>query len=359
MTVRKSRRLHLDWRPLVVLVVLAMTTAACGDDSDPAADASSATDPAPSAAPTTTGAPATSTSRTGAGTAESSATSRTVDTPLGAVDVPVDPQRIVVLWGATLSSLAQLDVQPVAAFGRSGDPAVLLPYLPDGYPVAELELVSDVREVNLEAVAAAKPDLILGADVPHLADVYEQLSAIAPTALLEWDGTRSWRTMLTDVAAALGVPDRAEEAVRDYEARVGEVRERVGLDDAPLEVSLVRIQSAEELRIETPESFSGQILADVGFTRPEDQIVPDADADYISLSLERIPDVDGDAIIATYSFDDGESSAAWRAIGGLDLWQALPAVQAGKVIEVDFTYWASSNYYAAHRILDDLEAAFG
>lgn len=345
---------------LLAVAALGLAAAACGGD-----DADESTTTTTTAAVSTTA----SADSTTASTEPSSTTpgtdsstpgdaTRVVDTPRGEVQVPSDPQRIVVLWGATLSSVVQLGFEPVAAFGIEGDNSNLAPYLPEGYPLDTLEIVAAPREVNFEAVAAVDPDLILGGEVPHLVDGYDHLSAIAPTVLLTWDGTTSWRTMLTDVADVLGVPERAEAAVDEYEAHVAEVRDVVGLDDNPVEVSVVRIQSPEEIRVETPESFSGQIIADVGFTRPGNQQTPDADADYISLSLERIPDVDAPTILALYYFGDGDTSAAWEQISTSPLWRALPAVQAGDVIEADFTYWSSSNYYAAHRVLDDIAAAF-
>lgn len=335
-------------------VALLFGAAACGSDasgSDVSPGVSS------SATPEEDGSNDTLTSSDSVDSA-ASADVRLVSTPMGEVEVPAEPQRIVVLWGATLASVVELGFDPVGSVGRDGDNSSLAPYLPDDYPLDQLEVVSEFREVNLEAVAAIEPDLILGGNVPHLSEVYDLLSEIAPTALLSWEGTTSWRTMLIDVADVLGVPDRAEQAVDDYEAHVAEVRSAVGIDESPRLVSLVRIQSADELRIETPESFSGQILADVGFDRPENQMQPDADADYISLSLERIPDLDAPTIIVLHYFDDSENSAAWDQIRSTGLWQALPAVQSGDVITADFTDWSSSNYYAAHRVLDDIEMAF-
>ncbi|MFJ5269793.1 ABC transporter substrate-binding protein [Streptomyces sp. NPDC088358] len=37
-------------------------------------------------------------------------------------------------------------------------------------------------DIDYERIAALKPDLIVGVDVPHLAKAYRKLSAIAPTA---------------------------------------------------------------------------------------------------------------------------------------------------------------------------------
>jgi iron complex transport system substrate-binding protein len=343
---------------LLAVAALALGAAACGGDDDagespPPANTSDST---AVSSPNTSGSPTTTSTTESPGSAD--AATKVVGTPMGEVEVPTDPQRIVVLWGATLSSVVQLGFEPVAAFGRDGDNSNLAPYLPEGYPLDTLEVVAAPREVNFEAVTAVEPDLILGGDVPHLSESYDQLSAIAPTVLLSWEGTASWRTMLTDVADVLGVPERAAEAVQEYEAHVADVREAIGLEENPMTVSVVRIQSPEEIRVETPASFSGQIIADVGFTRPDNQLQPDADADYISLSLERIPDVDASTIIALYLFNDGDTSAAWDQIRTSPLWQALPAVQAGRVVEADFTNWSSSNYYAAHHVLDDISAAF-
>lgn len=344
---------------LLAVAALVFGVAACGDDGDASTATSSTAASTATATPATTGDVPVATDEIGSSDpTEPAAATKLVDTPLGEVEVPTDPQRIVVLWSATLASVVELGFEPIGSVGSDGDNGLLAPYLPEDYPLDELAIVSEVREVNLEAVAAADPDLILGGEVPHLVDTYGQLSNIAPTVLLTWEGTASWCTMLTDVAEVLGVPERAQAAVDAYEAQVAKVRDVVGLDENPVTVSLVRIQSPEEIRIETPESFSGQILADVGFDRPDNQLQPDDGADYISLSLERIPDADAPTIIATYYFGDGDTSGAWDSISGGALWQALPAVQAGNVVEADFTFWGSSNYYAAHRVLDDIAAAF-
>lgn len=344
---------------LFVLATLTMA-AACGGDDDSGTTTAGTTGAAETTA-TTGDAGATAETTVTTESADDPGTSggtRLVDTAMGELEVPTDPQRIVVLWGATLSSVVQLGFEPVASMGQSGNDTFLVPYLPEGYPIDDLEVVAEPREVNFESVASVDPDLILGGDVPHLVDAYGRLSDIAPTALLTWDGTASWRTMLDDVAEVLGVPERAEEIADEYVTRLAETRTAIGLDTDPLTVTLVRIQTAEEVRIETPESFSGQILADVGFDRPESQDTPDDGADFISLSLERIPELDAPTIIATYYFD-GDSATAWEQVQTSGLWQALPAVQAGDVVEVDFTHWGASNYYAAHRILDDLTDAFG
>lgn len=354
MVTRVGRRIRMGrWSAL--LAVAALTAAACGSDSD---GDSTEGDSTLGIEDTTSTEPSSSVSGE-PGTADESGT-RVVDTPMGDVEIPSDPQRIVVLWRPTMASMLQLGVDPIATLGGAGgDPQFLQPYYPEGYPIDDVEIIGEVREINFEALAAQEPDLILGAEVPFLTDAYDRLSDIAPTVLPTWDGTTSWQTMLLDVAEVLGIPERADQVVADYEAHLDEVRELVDLEANPQTVTLVRIQSAEEVRIETPASFPGQILAEVGFDRPENQLQPDVDADFISLSLERIPELDAPTIIAAYYFGDDVTSPAWEQVQDSGLWQALPAAESGDIVEVDYLYWGGSNYYSAHRILDDIAEAFG
>lgn len=277
----------------------------------------------------------------------------TVTHAQGETEVPDDPQRIAVLWRPTLSALVDLGFDPVATGAELADGADLAPFLPEGYAVDGLEFVGTAREPNIEALAAADPDLILTAEVDGAADTYESLSQIAPTVSLTWEGTGSWRSHVTEVAEALQVPDRADEIVAAYDERVQEVRDAVG-DPGAVEVSLVRVQAADVLRLETPASFPGQVLDDVGFARPDGQLEPDADRDYIEISLELIPEADGDVV---FVLANGENAAARETITASQLWQNLPAAQRGDVIDADYTVWGSSTYRGAHSILDDIETA--
>jgi len=50
-----------------------------------------------------------------------------------------------------------------------------------------------------------------------------------------------------------------------------------------------------------------------------------------SISLEKLPDIDADVLLVQ-SFGDDDS--AYRALQKRDIWQRIPAVKAGKVIEL-------------------------
>ncbi|MQA01040.1 MAG: ABC transporter substrate-binding protein [Dehalococcoidia bacterium] len=323
--------------------------AACGDDGD--GRVATPVDTATAGGTATT---ATASAAAPSATATEAATLPFVDYAGREVQIPTHPTAISALWRPTLSSLTLLGFPVTSATGDEAAPRYgLAQYLPADFDFDALTIVGSNREPDFEKVAAASPDLIAGADVSGLTDIYDQLAPIAPTALFPWSGTGAWRTHLEKVASALAVDERAVEVVADYQARAERARAAIG-DVGSLSVSLVRIQSAEELRLETPLGFPGSILQDIGFGRPEAQVTPEeADRDFISISLERIRDCDGDVIFVMVSPSKDD---AWRSIESNALWQGLSAVQAGRVLVFDYDWWGASNYYGAYRILDDIEA---
>jgi iron complex transport system substrate-binding protein len=119
------------------------------------------------------------------------------------VTVPLHPQRIVSMHDLDITiPLIELGVPPVASHGRTR---------PDGshYLRSSAQLTgvdfdnSDIRfigtaDIDLEAVAAAKPDLIITEPSRHVS--VEQLEKIAPTVSIDHlqgsapEFTASWRS---------------------------------------------------------------------------------------------------------------------------------------------------------------------
>jgi iron complex transport system substrate-binding protein len=285
-------------------------------------------------------------------------TTRTVSHALGSAEVPVRPERVVALWRPTMAAAIQLGFDPIGAVGSAGAPASGLgPFLPNGYAAERIEIVGPQSGFDIEKIAALKPDLIVGAltATGPERDRYPTLTQIAPTVLFTWEGTTSWRQHVRDVGGALGAPEKADAVVADYGARVGAVRAAIGGDAATVMASLVRVQGPGVMRLETPLSFPGQVFADIGFGRPEVQRAPEsADFDYIQISLERIRDADGDLIFVMFNAGNEE---AWRQIQANPLWQNLSEQRAGKVFTAAYEWWGASNYYGAHRILEDVRQA--
>jgi iron complex transport system substrate-binding protein len=325
-------------RPVLLLVVVAAALllvaglTACGDDSDDATTGS-------------TGSNATN----GETSTTASGEPRTVTHAMGETEVPANPQRLVVLDSPFLDAAVALGVMPVGSTEAAAG-AGLSPYLLDRLD-GDIEIVGLIAEPNLEAVAAARPDLILGAKVRHEA-LYDELSQIAPTVFTESSGT-NWRDGLKITADALGKSDEAEELLAEYDARANEIGETIGASG--MTASIVRFLPGET-RLYGPDTFSGSVLTDVGFDLGDKGF----DANPYSMaqiSAEQIGMADADVIFATTYGGDRAATAFPQAEA---LWKALPAVSSGNQFDVEDREWMLGiGLIGANLILDDIEDLLG
>jgi iron complex transport system substrate-binding protein len=305
-------------------LAVAVTTVACGDDGD---DGGSAGRPGDEAA--------------GEGV-------RAVDHHQGTTEVPIDPQRVVVLDTPQLDAMAALGVTPVGS--TTTDVSDEFPEWLDG--LDDVEAVGTIQEPNLEAIAALEPDLILSSTFRH-EEHYDMLSEIAPTVFVE-DVSGSWKENFLAFADAVNRRDDAELMLEEYEERAAELGGRLGEDTT---VGIVRFLP-DETRIYGPESFSGSILVDMGVPLPG--AVADLTGD-IALypSAEEISLVEDADLIFTTVYGDPDEATVDEVAGG-PIWPNLPAVAAGDVHDVSDDVWMLGiGMVGANAILDDIEAAVG
>ena len=124
-----------------------------------------------------------------------SAQTRIVDSAMGPVAVPVAPRRVVVLTNEALEAMIQLGIQPVGSVVAGTD----VQWLPHLEPYMDgIVPIGTESQVNLELVAALRPDVIIGVRARH-ESIYPHLSRIAPTGL----PTRLWAP---DVKTSLPMP---------------------------------------------------------------------------------------------------------------------------------------------------------
>jgi iron complex transport system substrate-binding protein len=143
--------------------------------------------------------------------AETPASAETVsiDTNLGAVDVPVLPERVAVLDNTAFETVRDLGITPVAV------PLQLVPER--GFEAwHEDEGIADIgthREPDFEALAAAEPDLIIGGY--RFSDAQRELEGIAQTIDIAGseEAEGGWIASLERQTLALGeIFDAADEA---------------------------------------------------------------------------------------------------------------------------------------------------
>ncbi|MEM7709693.1 MAG: iron-siderophore ABC transporter substrate-binding protein [Pseudomonadota bacterium] len=270
---------------------------------------------------------------------------------MGVTDVPDDPQRVIVLTNEGTEALLSMDVMPVgAANSWVGDPW----YDHIDAAMEGVEPVGKENAVNLELIATLEPDLVLGNKQRH-EEIYAQLSAIAPTVVSE-RLRGDWQENFALYAAAIGRSAEGEAIMQAYRDRVAALSDALGAAKEE-EVSVIRFLAAQ-IRIYQKDSFSGVLLDQLGFARPENQ---DVDDFALRVGKESIPDMDGDRIFHfTYDTGDGDGSAAAADAMSDPLWQSLSAVQAGRVHAVQDTVWnTAGGVLAAHLMLDDIARIYG
>lgn len=185
-------------------------------------------------------------SSSGSGSSESSSadsagesSTRTVSTENGDIEIPAEPKKVVVLNNALAGYAYHLDL-PVAAtvpesVGKPGEPGQFwkddaekdgteyLPWSTDGF--------------DLESILATEPDLIIAGGIGfpyrHATQQYKDLSEIAPTIVVP-DTLDTWQKQYEFLAGAVGKPEVYQEAVKTYEDKVTEVRDKITPPPAPV-----------------------------------------------------------------------------------------------------------------------------
>lgn len=265
---------------------------------------------------------------------------RTIVHAMGETEVAAAPQRVVVLDTGEIDNALALGANVVGA--PIGDVQTYQGYLSD--QLAGIADTGTISEPNLETILTLKPDLILGSKQRY-AEIYDQLSAIAPTVFTE-SLRVPWQDNFRLHAEALDKKAEAEQMLTAYDARTAHIRRLLGPEQPA--ISIIRFRPGQ-VRLYLKSSYIGYILQDVGLPRPPAQ---DKDVFSAEISLEQIADVDADYIFVTgYAQDDSALTTFLQSA----LWQTLDAVQQNHVIDVDDDYWiAALAVQGANRVLDDL-----
>ncbi|BAY86137.1 iron(III) dicitrate-binding periplasmic protein [Calothrix parasitica NIES-267] len=263
---------------------------------------------------------------------------RVIKHAMGETKVPLNPKRVVIIGG--LDNALALGIKPIAAT-TLGDNNYLN-YMQS--KTKEIQKVGVNGSPSLEKILYLKPDLILGLNWD--ADIYQQLSQIAPTVLA--DGNKSWKEWLTKFGEASGKTETAEKLLQDYQQRINNLRQQMGNRLDNTQVSLVNFWN-NYTRIYMNDSFAGSIIKEIGLPRPSYQ---DKDKIHENISLELIPQLEGDVIFLILG---GHNQSRLKQFTNHPLWSKLEAVRENKVHQVSSDTWISSwGMIGANQVLDDL-----
>ena len=220
----------------------------------------------------------------------------TVEHAFGETTIDARPERIASVGWANHEVPLALGIVPVG-FARANwgddDGDGLLPWVTQRLEElgADVPVLFDEGDgVDFEAVAATNPDVILAAYSGISEAEYETLSLIAPViAYPESAWTTTWREMISQNAAGIGMAKEGEVLISDIERRVEtavsnypELKGKTGMFVTHLDVRDLstigfygdadqRVQFLEDLGMETPQAvreaseagkYSGRISAE-------------------------------------------------------------------------------------------------
>ena len=119
-----------------------------------------------------------------------------------------------------------------------------------------------IGEPSAEAVAAQMPISATGGD--SALALYDQLSAIAPTLIINYDD-KSWQELLTQLGTITGQETQAAERIAAFDKQLAQVKQQMKLPPQPVN-AIVYTAAAHTANLWTTDSAQGKLLHQLGFT---------------------------------------------------------------------------------------------
>ena len=271
---------------------------------------------------------------------------RTVEHTLGTVCIPFSPERGVALDPRyVVDPLLSLGIQPIAMSVYNVQEQETLAGL-TAEQTADIERVGDTYQPSIEKILSLKPDLILAVEFAHQA-IYEQLAAIAPTVLLEYDIENfetypSIKANLQRLANIFAKEAEAKEVLSEYQSRIDALRQQTGPNPEELEITLL-LRYSDAYGLPHPEHTSHEIFSDIGLQDNINETRSD------SVSLEVLPEYAPDILLIMDYENNPESFFLDNPIIA-----SLDAVKNDLVYFVDPETWSANGPLGVNKMLDDL-----
>ncbi len=259
-----------------------------------------------------------------------------LDHAFGQTVIEEKPERIAsIAWGNQDVPLA-LGVVPVgismANYGVTDD-SNLLPWTKAAYEslgVSDPTLFNDLSELDYEGMSTVSPDVILAAYSGITEEEYQVLSEIAPVAAYpERPWQTFWRDQIRIDSKAMGMAKEGEQLVEDLDTLIADkVSNYPAIEGKTAAFFWFDPSDLGQFYVYLPADPRSAYLTDLGMTFPQSilDIAEDSDSFYVSLSAEKsdlLTDVD---IIVTYGDETLLSAMQSDTLIG-----QIPAVQNGAV----------------------------
>jgi iron complex transport system substrate-binding protein len=233
------------------------------------------------------------------------------------------PERIAILHALYLEYFFALDNPPIASAGASIGDAMkaleeyetLKPY----YGTAEIVDLGSAKELNLEAILAADPDVIV-TFAGHVDATYDQLVQIAPVVQVDFNGT--WQEQTLACAEIVGEEALAQNLIEEIETKIDQAKNTIN-QNSNQTVGLFRTDGKSFVTRGNKSYYET-----FGISKPSGY--PD---EYETLALEAVAEMNPDYVIFQDFKDKADTFV--KAMDTSSVWQSMEAVKNGKVVYFD------------------------
>jgi len=264
------------------------------------------------------------------------------------VEIPVHPERIITTQ--YLPEMLALDVKPIGVSQH-----LLTNFTSVEGKIDGIENLGAVNELNVEKAMTLNPDLIIAMEGDD--ELIAKLEKIAPTVVVQWGGKDAFDHM-KDTAAVLGISDKADQWMADYEQKVEATKAKLSTVIDPNETfGTVVIGGFKngQLRVYADQNVGYTPFKALGFPMTENvktEWEKEARPLGMDISMELLPEFASADRLIVVKFDNDPEFL--KQVTDSSLWNNLPAVKNDKVYTVEKSLWFPLDVLSLEQQLDDL-----
>ncbi|MCM3626814.1 AraC family transcriptional regulator [Paenibacillus glycanilyticus] len=265
----------------------------------------------------------------------------------GELRLPAPPKRIAVLDVQYADQLFALNEFPAGSVGIGGAELSCFPdYLQN--KLGQFTVLGTCEKVNMDAIAALQPDLIICTDLHE--KLYSKLSQLAPA--LMFGRNEDWRKILAIFGALMGKRQKADQVLLEYREKTARLSDKLAEKLRGQHVALIRPRDTS-IRLHTATHRTGAVLyEDLGLPAPF-YITGDSVSDTAyHISLEDLPEVNASHyfLLSNDMFKE-QVTDMQKSVE----WNSLNAVKRQCVYTVDASTWIGSyGPTGINRIVDEV-----
>jgi iron complex transport system substrate-binding protein len=268
------------------------------------------------------------------------AATRTYQSETGPIEVPANPQRVILLSGFT-GNVIQLGVRIVGVDVWSKNNPTFQEQLKD---------VAEVSDESLEKIAELEPDLIIGlSNIKNL----DKLSKIAPTVTYTW-GKLDYLTQHLEIGKLLNKEEQARAWIEDFTKRAQaageEIRAKIG-ENATVSV----IESYEKQLYVFGDNWARGtelLYQAMKLKMPEKVKQMALKSGYYAISPEVLPEYAGDYIVLS------KYANADTSFQQTETYKNIPAVKNNRVFEINGNGASFSDPITLEKFLEFFKKSF-